>query len=603
MTHRVLLIDESADPSDLVREDLSSFTDLLALGWFSPDGLAGLRNRHGQLRCHDLHEVVGGLERWERSAIGWMERVCKGGPSFHGQPWRRFLAEPLFREAMTVQAALDAFRLCRSLAEEVPEIRASGRLGLYLHELFGQVPPAGPVEPGRGQRLVRRLRRMLVTGDFLGQMRILGDQLDPEYRWRYQLHGQLPSPRLEPGGVTLFSSYLNNSRILRAVEPLVEGDSHWVVSNPPARDGAAGHRGRLHELWRFAEPEEPAMPGDPLRVVLEAEAGEPERRLLEAWLRTSPICHYWLSAGQAAMARLTRCWSNYLDRARPRLLVVANQWGIEGWFLAEARRRGIPVAQMVHGVLSGRFYTGLPVLSDALVVSGDFWRDLWPPSERKRIHVHNLHELAEQPRAQDSGVGALRPEGSIHSVPQEGGGGSCRRLTHFSWPFDRLDFYPGQDLMAGFVDLFQELLEEGGCSLRVRAHPLENLSDLTSFWQQRHGKLPKGLELSQSEPLHEVLDTTEIAVMFRSTVMLDCFARGIPLLMPSWIDFSWKPQLRGITGVHLAEDFRDLGDTLRRWIADPPVPDRRQAERFLCSDSSESRRDLAGLLRDLQPVP
>lgn len=601
MARRVLLIDESADPSDIFREDLGAFSDLLALGWFSPDALEALQQRHGHLRCHGLLEVVGGLDRWESEAIGWMERVCRGGPSYRGQRWRTFLAEPLYREAMAVQAALDAFRLCRSLSEEKPQIRVSGRLGLYLRELFGLESPQGTVGPSRGQRLVRRLRRVLVTGDLLGQLRILSDQLDPEYRWRCRFHGRLPSPRPHHGGVTFFSSYLNNSRILRVAEPLVEGDVHWVVSNPPAGDGAAGHRGDLHELWRFAEPGEPAMPEDPLRVTLGSAADEQEQRLLEVWLRTSPICHYWLSAGQTAMARLTRCWGSYLDRARPRLLVVANQWGIEGWFLLEAQRRGIPVVQIVHGVLSGKFYTGLPVLSDALVVSGDFWRNLWPPSERQRIHVHNLHEKLASPEAE--APGPEEPRSRRNPSPVRHGASRRRRLTYFSWPFDRLDFYPGKDLMAGFVDLFQELLEGRACTLTVRAHPLENLSDLTSFWQQRHGKLPEGLELSQSEPLAGVLEATEIAVMFRSTVMLDCFARGIPVLMPSWIDFSWMPQLEGMKGLHLAADFRDLEKTLRSWIEEPPVAERREAIQFLQPTSSDSARELSALFHDLQMSP
>ena len=43
-------------------------------------------------------------------------------------------------------------------------------------------------------------------------------------------------------------------------------------------------------------------------------------------------------------------------------------------------------------------------------------------------------------------------------------------------------------------------------------------------WRRRCGSLPPHLRLSQLEPLRKVLSETDIAVMFRSTVMLDCFA-------------------------------------------------------------------------------
>ena len=51
--------------------------------------------------------------------------------------------------------------------------------------------------------------------------------------------------------------------------------------------------------------------------------------------------------------------------------------------------------------------------------------------------------------------------------------------------------------------------------------------------------------------------------MFCSTVMLDCLVRGIPAVIPGWMDFGWNHALRGIPSVCLAEDFDDLTRAIR----------------------------------------
>ncbi len=572
MPGRVLIVDDSCDPASLTPRELEPYSDLVILCWLSPDSLEPLRER---VVCHRLLDVVGGLERWERRAIALMEQVCDAGPSHHGLLWRSLLAEKLFQEALVAQAVLDAERLCQRLAGDgVVDYRISGDLERLFHGLTalgheGSEPPGHEARPGLAARLTRRLRRVLLTGNLRGQVWVLLDQLDSTYRLRLSGNRlRRPGRRLETGGVTFFSSYVNNSRLLRVFEPYVDAPAHWLVTNHPARAGAGGHRGAIDWLWRFAAMPSRTEPDCP-------EPAHPER--LRAWLATSPTWRHWRRRGQVALARLTACWERYLDEARPRLVVMANLWGLEGWLTRLAQRRGVPVLQVLHGVLGGEFYTGRPVPADALVVWGDFWRDLWPQEERRRIHVAN-------------------PRGAFQRVDRPPA--SRRRLTYFSWPIDRSRFYNDADILDGFIDLFHRLLERGGCELVLRAHPLENLSDLVGRWRRRHGALPPGLEVSQHEPLAEILAATDVAVMFRSTVMLDCFASGIPVVIPGWIDFSWKDRLESLQGVHLAADFRQLEEVLRAWIAEPPDLDRDEVRPFLAPED-EAPEALRRLLDDL----
>ena len=61
--------------------------------------------------------------------------------------------------------------------------------------------------------------------------------------------------------------------------------------------------------------------------------------------------------------------------------------------------------------------------------------------------------------------------------------------------------------------------------------------------------------------------------MFRSTVMLDCLASGIPVVLPGWIDCVWNRELEGLSGLCLARDFDHLEARLGEWLeASPSVP-------------------------------
>lgn len=582
MPRRVLIIDGSCDPAELTPHELVPYSDLIVLCWLSPDVLGRLRE--GGRRCYGLLDIVGGLERWERKAIALMELVCQAGQRYQGFPWRNPLIERLFREALVVQAVIDAARFSIRLAggdAGLVDFKVTAEAELLFRACGGRVEHQGTVtRPNLATRLARRLRRVLLTGDPWSQVWNLLDGLDDTYLYRYAAQRLRRPPRPTTRGVTIFSSYLNNSQTLRQIEPYLPDPIHWIITNRYARLGAAGHRGAMDWLWSFAPrtgtslaPEEPASPHS-----VRGGGGVLEERTIQTWLSNSATWSSWQLSGRTALARLTACWESYLDRARPRLVVVAGQWGIEGWLTQIARQRGIAVLQLLHGVLDGEFYTGQPILADALLVWGDLWRDLWPASERSRIYVFRARA-------------AFRP---VSRRPP-----SARpRLTYFSWPLDRLPFYNGADLLDGFTAIFQRLLEASACELTIRAHPLENPADVVDRWRRRSGSLPPGIRISQNEPLRSVLKTTDLAIMYRSTVMLDCLASRIPIVIPGWIKFDWMRRLTDISGIHLASSFHDLEAVLHTWLVKLPEIDLQQTRSLLQAEEVSSE-DLLRLLNDL----
>jgi len=275
---------------------------------------------------------------------------------------------------------------------------------------------------------------------------------------------------------------------------------------------------------------------------------------------------------------MTGQWEAYLKKAEPRLVAVANQWGIEGWFSRIARLRGIPVLQVMHGVMGGHFYTRTPVQSDRLVVSGEFWKRLWPAEEQKKIVVHTPPGTFP--------AGRPRPARTT------------KQLTFFSWPLALTPFYNFTEFTDGFISILHHLAASKTWRICVRTHPMENPSHLTRRWKKLHGIIPAGIAIENGKDadLQDTLDNTDVAAMYRSTVMLCCLARKIPVVMPGWVDLGWDPSLLSDKpGIYLARSFRDLEEKLAEWLSSPPSIEN-DASHVFVRPEGEGAEDLLSFL-------
>ncbi len=598
MPQRLLILDDSYDLGTIEPHHLADYSDLFLLCWVAPDTLGRLVGSNGPSYC-GLLEIVGGHRRWEEKANELVRAICSEGPTHRGHPMREFLAEPLFSEARTIQAVLDTYQHCCARVDEAggSEIHLWVRIeseqifrelaaGSSLEPLIRSPTPTHPTRRTRAsfaQRLVRRFRQAHLARNWRAQALNLATQADLDFGHRIRISRLLPLPSTTPNGVTFFTSYLNNSRTLKTLESYFPEGVTWIVTNSPARRGARSDHSLIHDLWRFAPRALPdwavsTRDQSPSTSATSSPLDDSQEQALRAWLQQSPVWRYWHDAGITTLIHLTACWEAYLERATPRILVIANHWGIEGWLARIAQQRGTAVIELLHGVLGGPFYTEGPLAADALIVWGNFWRQQRPEHQRSRVHIFN------------PGITAAR-QGSKAPTKQP-------RIVYFSWPFDRSPFYNGGELLDGFIDLFHEILMGHRCHLTIRGHPLENLADLTQRWCQRFGSLPDSLRLSQIEPLSDVLEETDIAIMFRSTVLLDCIACDIPVLIPGWIDFDWNQSLEQISGIRLATDFSDLKQALEAWLESPPSLDRQRSRHFL-QPAGEGEQAFRELLAEL----
>ena len=149
------------------------------------------------------------------------------------------------------------------------------------------------------------------------------------------------------------------------------------------------------------------------------------------------------------------------------------------------------------------------------------------------------------------------------------------------------------------MPVFHRLLSQDVCEIVVRCHPLENPADFVQRWLCRYGRMPSGLRISKGDSLDKLLSRTDVALMFRSTVMIDCVANKIPVIMPGWIDFGFsRDKLLDIPCVYFADDFIDLENRIHEWLKDPPQMDEKILN-FFVQPPRIGREQFRAMLKNL----
>jgi hypothetical protein len=597
---RILLIDDYCDLQSLLKVPELRYQAAIGLFWASLETKRLMSESFGGI-CYCLDDVIKDIGFLEMEVAEFVRRVCDEGPKYKGIPLRRYLSEELFRAGVYPKVFVSVLNFLETLrknfGEECLEIDlviseehsnilnqldSIKELNKCLH--FRPHPNAqalsqeNPQQMSLTQRLRRQLQGATITGQWGAQIWNVIEKLDRDYKKRC-LWNYFQNPRtVAPRPITFFSSYLNNSRILQAFEGFMPYPVHWLVTNHYARTPISNRTKLVDWIWSFGNPRAQGMGFKDGTILDDLKSHLNGNNILKAWASNSRILRNWTNGHLTSLMNLTYYWEHYLEKVRPRLVVTANQWGIEGWFSEIAKKRGIPVMQIMHGVMGVHFYTETSIISDVMVVPGEFWRNLWSEHERHKIFVFNPPGLISRVKKDQT-------------IPK-------RVLTYFSWPLHKLPFYSSSELTNGFIDIFHRLLAQEGCEILVRCHPLENPSDFVGRWKVLHGSLPTRIRISKHEPLDCVLAETDVALMFRSTVMLNCLVNDIPVVMPGWINFGWNESLTNNPSICLANDFGGVELRIEEWLVKPPATDQEMADHFVQSPGF-GRDAFCSLVRDL----
>jgi hypothetical protein len=562
---KVVLLDHTFDidaPSDREGEPC----DLVVCTWWIEPGRQARIAAALQAPCVGLADIVKSEMLWGKRVHGLVGPFCAGGPRIEGVPWRFYLEEALYREefADVLMQEVGSFVRERAPAPGSPAVlidvwgsaETYGRVRRALGETagwtIGHAPTGDGPDPGRRRlwaRLIRKVRDGVLRESPLRVLGEAAESIDRRYALRSFAGSLLPRSRGNGAGILFFSSYENNTRTMAPFETIMPGDVSWVVGNESARS-ALPRGARWSALWRYSHAEsqrhdshQPQEPDVDVPPVVE------ETRTWRSWAASE----------RRLLENMTRCWEACLKETSPRLVVLASQWGLDGWFARLASARGIPVVQIMHGLLGGWLHTKTRIFADLMVVPGEYWRDLWPETEREKI---------------------------LACVPGAGGGAPAagrkraRRITYFSWPLDLIEEYNDAELFEGITTILERCARDG-CEIAVRNHPLERPSAFVDRWNRRRGVPESSIRIDNRRPVGEVLADTGVAVMYRSTVMWDCIAAGVPTVMPGWIDAGWGTNLGRSAGVALARDFGEMETTVRAWVGEPPPIDPEACARFI----------------------
>jgi hypothetical protein len=122
------------------------------------------------------------------------------------------------------------------------------------------------------------------------------------------------------------------------------------------------------------------------------------------------------------------------------------------------------------------------------------------------------------------------------------------------------------------VSIFVKHLLDRGYKVLMRVHP----GDQMAFWRRSLagviGSLPAEIRFSKGGPLGAVLRETDLAVMFFSTVFLNCLSSGIPVIGLGWYPHIWREPLERAGMIRFARSIDEALRMVNHFIEEPTHP-------------------------------
>jgi hypothetical protein len=221
-------------------------------------------------------------------------------------------------------------------------------------------------------------------------------------------------------------------------------------------------------------------------------------------------------------------FDSFLERVRPSQVWVANQWGSEGTLIRVAQTKGIPVTQVQHALLEPS-YLFAPIYSDRFLAWGRFWRDSLPDLERAKAEiVCPPFEVAERPLGQ-----------------------AGEAVTFFTAPTERRPLWNGTAAQREALAVLQGL--GAACPVMVRVHPADSILTWQQAWQRLTGAVGANVTFDKGGELQRVLPRTRTALMYLSTVLMNCLASEVPMVSLGWYPTLWRERLEKMSAVNFAD--------------------------------------------------
>ena len=167
------------------------------------------------------------------------------------------------------------------------------------------------------------------------------------------------------------------------------------------------------------------------------------------------------------------------------------------------------------------------------------------------------------------------------SPPVESGG-ERSDLLFITTPYDILPFFHHEDLK----DILRSLLRVAHAHKRrlvVRVHPQEKIVQYKDLARQLQAELGivADVSFSQGAGVEEILAQSCVAVLYFSTMFLDCLRHRIPIISFGWHWFPNKRQFEEEAIFNFASNLAHLESLLQKSLAGELAPKQGGLEEFL----------------------
>ena len=384
------------------------------------------------------------------------------------------------------------------------------------------------------------------------------------------------------GGIWFYSLAYNYTKVGLQYEPHLPQKMNFLVEDPRTGGKRMREVGRdAFELYAWSRMsdlpsrEEVRRSG---RQITDAATSVPltgEESALRDILLNSETWRHFLTRRLPFALFNNRALCRWRQAVRPEMIVVGNAGDERSLLLREGFDR-VPTVLLQHGIMHWTYgVTDEPV--DVFLLRGPFFQRSVNARLRRKTVVHNFPD----------------PEASVEA----GKNAQPKDILFITTPYDvPVRFHP-EDRR----DILRSLLRVAystGRRLTIRVHPLEKISAYEEIVLQLKQELNLQCEVgySQGPGADEVLARSCVAVLYFSTMFLECLRHGIPIVSFGWHWFPNQRQFEAEKIFQFASDLRNFEELVRQGTAGR-LPVRRDGiEEFLAPSQP---RELAAFLQQI----
>ncbi len=534
--------------------------------------------------CHTPEELLGSADEALHVAHAMVSKLMAQVSMARELPILSIFEEPMLEQ---VSYAIQGFHLDRWICSQgFRECRFHGysawldrlqqirRLSRSNYRLTAEVPVTESSWMRRGMRKVWESHNS--PGELFQRLAPVVSRY-ASARGTRSLTGQAPR-----GGIWFYSTSYNYTKIGLEYEPFFPSAVHYLVGDPGTAGRGLTERGRgfypLYAWSRSADiPSRTEVKAIARRInaVLSSVPLNPDEEKLRTVLFNSDFWDNFLKRRLPFLIFHERVLQRWWNAIRPEMLVVGNA-GWERAVLHSPVAKHTPSIMLQHGVMHWVYAVADQPVS-AFLLRGEFFQRVVNEKLRRKTVICNYPQEIR----------------SASKAEQNSGSDILFITTPYSGP---ALLHPAE--LEEILGRLLRLCHSRGRRLVIRVHPMEKIAAYQRLVDALQRQADNRVEVlySQGPGAEEVLTHSCVAVLYFSTMFLDCLRHGIPIISFGW---HWFPNKRHYEAEQIFNFARNLGhfeELLNAALAGKLRSRRDGLETFLASTQAE---DVSRLLAQI----